>query len=89
LRVRVRIYGSVQGVGFRYYVKEVALSSALKGWVRNLDDGSVEALLDGADADVGRALERCRKGPRSALVERFEVTPEEDSVSLSGFDISF
>ncbi len=85
----MRIYGSVQGVGFRYYVMEVAQSSQLKGWVRNLDDGSVEALFDGAEADVNYALERCRKGPPSASVERIEVTPEEDSVVLSGFGISF
>lgn len=67
---------------------EVAQSSQLKGWVRNLDDGSVEALFDGAEADVNCALEKCRKGPPSASVERIEVTPEEDSVVLSGFDIS-
>jgi acylphosphatase len=84
----MRVYGSVQGVGFRYFVKEVAQSSCLKGWVRNLDDGSVEALFDGSEADVNYALERCRKGPPSALVERFEMTPEEDSGVLSGFSIS-
>jgi acylphosphatase len=88
LRVRVRVYGSVQGVGFRYFVREVALSSQLRGWVRNLRDGSVEALFDGPDAEVKRALERCRKGPPLASVERFEVSPEEESETLSGFDIS-
>jgi len=85
----VRVYGSVQGVGFRYFVIEVAQSSHLNGWVRNLDDGSVEALFDGAEADVNHALERCRLGPPSASGERFEVTPEEDSVVLSGFNIAF
>jgi acylphosphatase len=84
----MRVYGSVQGVGFRYFVKEVAQALCLKGWVRNLDDGSVEALFDGAEADVNYALERCRRGSPSAFVERFEVMPEEDSSVLSSFSIS-
>jgi acylphosphatase len=89
LRVRLKIYGSVQGVGFRYYVREVAVSSQLNGWVRNLDDGSVEALFDGDEADVNYALEMCKKGPSSASVRRFTVTSEDDSVPISGFRIAF
>ncbi len=89
MRVKLKVFGSVQGVGFRYYVREIALSSQLKGWVRNMDDGSVEALLDGEEADVNYVLEMCRKGPPSANVRRFVVTPEDDTLPLSGFRIAF
>jgi len=89
LRVRVKVYGMVQGVGFRYYVAEVARSSQLKGWVRNLDYGSIEILLDGAEADVNYAFEMCKKGPPAASVRRVQVTLEDDSVPLSGFRIAF
>ena len=75
-------------MGFRYFVRDVALSSSLKGWVRNLPDGSVEALFDGPDAEVKDALEECRKGPPLASVERIEVTPEEESSTLAEFAIT-
>jgi acylphosphatase len=89
LRVRVRISGLVQGVGFRYFVSEVALSLALKGWVRNMEDGSVEALFDGEEDAVNRAVEICRAGPPSASVESIEVIPENETRALSGFKIAF
>ena len=89
MRVRVRVYGAVQGVGFRYFVREVAQASQLKGWVRNMEDGSVEALLEGAKEDVNYAVEMCRRGPPSAKVTRFESKPEDESSQLSGFRIAF
>jgi acylphosphatase len=89
LRVRVRVFGSVQGVGFRYFVREVAESSDLKGWVRNVDDGSVEALFDGPEEDVGHAVEMCRQGPPGASVDRLVVTPEKDGEAFFGFRITY
>jgi acylphosphatase len=85
----VRIFGLVQGVGFRYFVKEVALSLMLKGWVRNMEDGSVEALFDGDEDSVNRAVEMCRRGPSSASIERVTVSPEEEGQALSDFRVSF
>ncbi len=89
MRIRLKLYGSVQGVGFRYFVREVAVSSQLTGWVRNMDDGSVEAVLDGKDDDVNYALEMCKRGPPSATVRRFVVTREDDSIPMKGFRIAF
>ena len=62
--VRVRIEGSVQGVGFRYWTERVATELGLAGWVRNRRDGSVEALFCGPAEDVAEMLERCRDGPQ-------------------------
>ena len=89
MRVRIRVFGLVQGVGYRHYVKQLADSYGLKGWVRNMEDGSVEALFDGKEEDVNFAVEMCRRGPSSASVERFEAEFEEDAAALREFDIVF
>ena len=75
--VHVTIQGRVQGVGFRYFVEKNAIERALDGWVRNREDGSVEAVFAGAGARVEEMLELCRKGPRGAKVESFDVREEE------------
>jgi acylphosphatase len=84
--VRVRIEGSVQGVGFRYWTERVASELGLSGWVRNRRDGSVEALFCGPREDVALMLERCRDGPRSARVAAVEIV-EEGGTPPDGFDV--
>jgi acylphosphatase len=89
LRVRVRVFGLVQGVGFRDFVLRLADSSQLDGWVRNMNDGSVEAVLDGDARDIDRAIEMCRRGPPLAAVERCEVEEESDSEPITGFRVTY
>jgi acylphosphatase len=72
VRVRVRISGIVQGVFFRASTRHIALELGLKGWVRNLPDGKVEAVFEGEEERVLKALEWCRRGPPGAKVERVE-----------------
>jgi acylphosphatase len=74
MAIRLRIFGRVQGVWYRGWLVEQAMVHAVDGWVRNRADGSVEALLDGDEMQVRTLIERCRKGPRLARVERIEVT---------------
>jgi acylphosphatase len=83
-RIRVRIEGSVQGVGYRYWTERVARELGLSGWVRNRRDGSVEALFSGAAEDVAEMLERCRDGPPAARVTRIAVI--EEGVEVGGGD---
>lgn len=71
--VRVRIQGRVQGVGYRYWTEQAAAGLGLSGWVRNLRDGSVEAVFSGERAKVGAMIERCRAGPPPAVVASVEV----------------
>jgi len=66
--VRLRIEGRVQGVGYRAWLEGEALASGLRGWVRNRRDGSVEALLIGADAAIEAVTSACARGPRLAAV---------------------
>jgi acylphosphatase len=72
-RVHVYISGRVQGVFFRAYTQETALSLNLTGWVRNLSDGRVEAVFEGKDESVAAMLEWCGKGPPYAAVHDVDV----------------
>jgi acylphosphatase len=84
--VRVRIEGSVQGVGFRYWTERVATELGLGGWVRNRRDGSVEALFCGPAETVAEMVERCGEGPRGARVTSVEIVEEGDAAP-EGFEI--
>lgn len=79
--------GLVQGVGFRYSLAGRAEARDVAGWVRNRPDGSVEALLEGADGEVEALVDWCRVGPRGARVDRVEVYDEQPS-GLRDFTIS-
>ena len=76
-RAHVRIYGRVQGVWFRANTKEMAEKLGLKGWVRNMPDGSVEAVFEGDAESIEKAIEWCHHGPSLARVEKVEVKYEE------------
>ncbi|RKT99860.1 acylphosphatase [Burkholderia sp. Nafp2/4-1b] len=71
----VRVRGVVQGVGFRHATVREAHALKLRGWVANLEDGSVEAMIQGPGAQIARMLAWLRHGPPSARVT--EVTFEE------------
>jgi acylphosphatase len=79
--VHVTIRGQVQGVGFRAFIERQALERALDGWVRNREDGSVEAVFAGASPAVDAMLEACRTGPTGAKIEGIDFR-EEDAAGL-------
>lgn len=85
-RVRVRIEGIVQGVFFRARCTEQARLRGIAGWVRNLPDGRVEAVFEGASGAVETLLSWCRRGPPAARVDRVE-TAEEEPTGETGFRI--
>ena len=67
------IRGRVQGVGFRRFVQREAVELSLAGWVRNLDDGRVEAMAQGPEAALDTLQGRLWQGPRWAEVRDVEV----------------
>ena len=72
-----KITGRVQGVGFRRWAQKTAKDiGALSGWVRNVEDGSVEILLKGEEANVEEMIARCRKGPLFARVDNVIFMPK-------------
>jgi acylphosphatase len=88
-RVHVFISGRVQGVAFRHYTVKTALSLNLKGWVRNLGDGRVEAVFEGDDAPVDAILAWCKKGPLPARVTHVDVQEEPFSGQHEDFKIRY
>lgn len=76
---RVRVQGRVQGVGFRYFVYKYARRNGLTGWVKNLNDGSVQAYFEGPQTEINKVIELCKTGPAGANVKDLSLdwsTPE-------------
>ena len=88
-RVRVRIIGMVQGVCFRAFTRDAAIKEGVTGWVRNLRDGSVEALLEGDADKVERILAWCRRGSPYSFVDRVEVQEEVYEGTFDRFDVTY
>lgn len=78
--VHVIVEGRVQGVGYRAWVEREAKARGLAGWVRNRNDGTVEAVFSGEDAAVRAIVEACGKGPRLAAVRSVKtaIHPQTD-----------
>ena len=87
VRYRVLIMGRVQGVFFRDTCRRMAEQFGVSGWVRNLPDGSVEAVFEGPEGEVRRLVEWSRHGPRYAAVQDIRVQTEPPE-GISGFQIS-
>jgi acylphosphatase len=88
-RIRVIISGRVQGVFFRAYTREAATALKLTGWVRNLHDGSVEAVFEGEDKNVESMLEWCKKGPPHAVVKHVDFTDEPSTGEFRDFRVTY
>jgi acylphosphatase len=88
-RINVTITGIVQGVSFREMTRREAVRNNVRGWVRNLPDGRVEAVFEGATADVDRIVGWCRFGPRLAAVEYIEAAEEPFTGAFHDFEIRY
>jgi len=80
------ISGSVQGVGYRQFVKNNAQKLRLAGWVRNSEDGGVEAVFCGEKEKVEEMIELCKKGPMLSIVNHVGFEWEEPE-KFEGFMI--
>lgn len=85
-RARVVVRGHVQGVFFRSDARDRAQSLHVAGWIRNVPDGTVEAVFEGDPGQVESMVEWCRRGPSAAQVENLDVDWEEPS-GESGFAV--
>ncbi|GBD33363.1 MAG: hypothetical protein KatS3mg081_0449 [Gemmatimonadales bacterium] len=79
------IYGLVQGVGFRWFVKRRADRLGLKGWVRNLPGGQVEVVAEGPEETLRELEEILKKGPPAARVDRVERSHMSDELVTDNF----
>jgi acylphosphatase len=86
-RVRVIVSGDVQGVFYRTSCARAAEEREVAGWVRNRDDGTVEAVFEGAPVAVAAMVAWCRAGPRDASVVGLESF-DESPIGERGFRIT-
>jgi acylphosphatase len=85
--VQIRVTGKVQGVFYRATAREVAEGLGLKGWVRNCDDGSVEAVAAGPAAALAEFIAWCRRGPEKASVKEVKVNDMEAGKNFEDFSV--
>lgn len=88
-RVHVWIRGRVQGVFFRAYTRDAAVAEGVAGFVRNLPDGSVEAVFEGEPDRVERMVQWCRGGSPLSHVDRVDLREEVFTGEYNGFDIGY
>jgi acylphosphatase len=87
VRRRVLVAGRVQGVFFRQSLVDEAEARGVRGWVRNLLDGRVEAVLEGPEEAVGAVVAWCHEGPPVARVEAVESSEEPARGEPAGFRV--
>ncbi len=87
IATRIFVHGMVQGVNYRRWLQGEAHSREIWGWVRNLDDGSVEALLYGEANAVEDLVRACRHGPMNARVDKLHSEPAEYDGLVEDFRI--
>ena len=88
-RVHIFISGKVQGVFFRQALKVTSVKNSVYGSVRNLDDGRVEAILEGDENKISNVVEWCHTGPANSRVEHVEVKNEKPTGLFSSFDVLY
>lgn len=86
-RLHMKIYGAVQGVGFRYSAVRKARELGLVGWVRNCDDGCVEMEVEGETSALEEYRKWCRKGPSWAKVRKVQEEWKAAEGNYSTFEI--
>jgi len=87
-QVRIVVRGDVQGVGFRFATRSMASALGLRGYVRNLPDGSVEIVAEGERAPLDALLRWARRGPPTAHVESMDVDYAEATGRYAAFSIA-
>lgn len=88
-RLHLFISGKVQGVFFRQAMKVTAKKNHVVGWVKNLKDTRVEAVLEGEDINVGNVVEWCHAGPANARVDDVEIITEKHKNEFTKFDVLY
>jgi len=85
--IHLYISGMVQGVGYRQFVRYVARKLGVTGWVQNLPDGRVEAMVHGSEDQLKELIRRCKKGSFVSEVKDIDVIWMENEETFDGFEI--
>ena len=88
-RVRLFVTGRVQGVFFRQSLKAKSIQNDVFGWVKNLQDGRVECLLEGNEENISVLVKWAHDGPANAIVENVEIHNEKFDNEFTKFDVLY
>lgn len=88
VRSHIFIKGKVQGVFFRDWIRRQARELGLTGWVRNIEDGRVEVVLEGLKVTVSTMVEKCKEGPELARVKHIDVIWEKATKEYRNFEVA-
>ena len=86
-RLQAVVHGAVQGVGYRFFARRQALALGLRGYTRNLSNGTVEVVAEGGTTELESYLQRLHHGPAGAEVQRVDTTWSEAIGAFSDFRI--
>lgn len=86
-RINLKIYGLVQGVGFRYWAQKEAKKSGFIGYVENLEDGAVGIVAEGEEKDLKNFINWCYNGVGTAQVSRIDQSWLEATGEFSDFKV--
>ncbi len=86
-RVLVKVYGLVQGVGFRMFAERSASRLGLSGWVKNMPDGTVQIDAQGPSGLIEELLRDLRKGPPASKVSSLNIAESKPDHSRTGFAV--
>ena len=87
--VHILVTGKVQGVFFRQATKVIAIKNHVTGWVKNLESGQVEILLEGKDQNVNSIVEWCHNGPANSRVDEIKIKQQKFSGQYSNFEVRY
>ena len=81
------ISGKVQGVGFRYWMRNLAINNNISGWVKNRSSGDVEALVIGKEKEIQKLIKKCKIGPNSAAIQDIHINDYKENYFENEFNI--
>ncbi len=87
--VHILVSGKVQGVFFRQATKVVAIKNNVTGWVKNLENGQVEILLEGDDKNVNSVIDWCYNGPANSRVDQIKIEQQEIFDQYPTFEVLY
>jgi len=89
VRARIRVFGRVQGVFFRQNALRYAMKIGIRGYIRNLEDGSLEAVYQGPKDKVDQMLQWTKRGPPYAFVSSYRIRWENPADDFSAFEVMY
>ena len=88
-RYQIKVFGRVQGVGYRYFCCSSVESLNITGWVRNVSDGTVELQIQGSENELNKLVSRLEKGPAFSRVDQVDKVRIPIQQDESTFEIKY